>query len=330
MTSALAALVQRCVPGAQGIAQLQRLTAGATQQTWSFDAVDAAGHTLAPLILRRSPGGQRVGDALNLGTESALVQQVGRHGVPVAQVLHTLAPGDGLGEGFVMRRLMGETIVRKIQRDAAFATARARLVAQLGSALGAIHRVPLQGLPTLPVRCTAATLAHMQGRNHALSHASAVFEFALRWLHQHLPPDPPTLALVHGDFRMGNMMVDGEGLVAVLDWELAHLGDLAEDLAWISVAAWRFGQLDQAVGGVGQRADFWAAWQVATGQPVDAARVHWWQVMGNLTWGLMCAGMHDWFATGRDTSVERAMIARRVSENELDLLRLLDSKDPHA
>ena len=79
--------------------------------------------------------------------------------------------------------------------------------------------------------------------------------------------------------------------------------------------------------GLGQRNELFAAWQQATGEAVDAQRVRWWQAAGSLRWGLGCAGMRDWFESGRDPSVERAMIARRVSENQIDLLRLLDSED---
>lgn len=326
----LSALVQCTVPGAQRIAGLKRLTAGATLQTWSFDAVDAAGAVVMPLILRRSPGGLRAGETLTLTNEAALVRFVAHHGVPVAQVVHTLVDADGLGDGFVMVRLAGETIPRKLLRDAEFANARPRLVGQMGAALGAIHRVPIAGLPTMPVRSTAAMLHGMQARMAALPRASAVFEFAARWLHDHLPPDPPTLRLVHGDFRIGNLMVDADGLHAVLDWEIAHLGDPAEDLAWICLPPWRFGHITQPVAGLGPREALYSAWQAVTGEAVDPERVRWWQVMGSLRWGVGCASMCDWFASGRDPTVERAMIARRVSENEIDILRLLALEDAHA
>ncbi len=115
----------------------------------------------------------------------------------------------------------------------------------------------------------------------------------------------------------------------MLEWEIAHLGDPAEDLAWVCLPPWRFGQIEQPVAGLGTREELFDAWQVATGERVDPQRVRWWQMLGSLRWGINCASLHDWFASGRDTSVERAMIARRVSENELDLLRLL-REDTHA
>lgn len=329
LAEGLTTLVRRLLPRASGITGLQRLSAGATLQTWSFDAVGDAGF-LHPLILRRSPGGLRGAESLALPLEAALIRALAGSNATLAavvpEVVHTLGPDDALGDGFLMTRVAGETIPRKIQRDEAFAAARPRLVAQMGTALAAIHRADTTTLPALPVRSTAATLANLQRRNHALPQPSAVFEFALRWLHQHQPADPPALRLVHGDFRLGNLIVGGGadgGLRTVLDWEIAHLGDPAEDLAWICLPPWRFGQIHQPVAGLGQRDELFRAWQEASGEAVDPARVRWWQALGSLRWGLGCAGMRDWFDSGRDATVERAMIARRVSENELDLLRLL-------
>lgn len=328
---ALQALVLRLVPGAQRIDGLQRLSAGATLQTWSFDALGSA--LCHPLILRRSPGGLRGTESLPLEVEAALILALAPSGLPVPTVLHTLLPADGLGDGFLMTRIAGETIPRKILRDAAFASVRPALVARLGAVLGEIHRTDTANLPVLPLRSNAAMLAKMQARCDALARPSAVFAYALHWLRERLPADPATPRLVHGDFRLGNLIIEPGaqgGLRAVLDWEIAHLGDPAEDLAWICLPPWRFGQIDQPVAGLGTRAQLFQAWQAASGWTADPERVRWWQAMGSLRWGLGCAGMCDWFSSGRDATVERAMIARRVSENELDLLRLLSTGDAHA
>lgn len=327
---ALAALVRRVLPGALGIARLQRLSAGATLQTWSFDATDRDGLLHTPLILRRSPGGLRANETLSLATEASLVHRLAGQGVPVAQVVHTLADIDALGDGFLMVRLEGETIPRKLLRAPEFAHARSVLVGQMGAALGAIHSVAIDRIPALPLRTAARAIGGMQQRLDALLRPSPVFELGNRWLLDHLPDELPVNGLVHGDFRVGNLMVDAQGLRAVLDWEIAHIGDPAEDLAWVCLPPWRFGEITQPVGGLGQRDDLYRSWQSVTGLQVSPERVHWWQVMGSLRWGVGCASMHDWFASGRDPSVERAMIARRASENELDLLRLLASEDVHA
>lgn len=326
--AALDALVRGLFPGTSGAQCVQRLSAGATLQTWSFGA--ASGSERHALIMRRSPGGLRSDDSVPLAIEAALLRAIHGTGVPVPEVVHVLQASDGLGDGFIMRRIEGETIPRKILRDPAFATARARLVAQMAQTLATIHSLDTSGLPPLPVRTAAGTLAVLVQRQRGLSHASSVFEWALRWLGENLPSDPPSPSLVHGDFRLGNVIVDEGGLRAVLDWENAHLGDPAEDLAWICLPPWRFGRIDHAVAGIAPRGELYSAWEAATGNRVEPERVRWWQAAGSMRWGLGCAGMQEWFTSGRDATVERGMIGRRVSENELDLLRLLASGDEHA
>ena len=145
-----------------------------------------------------------------------------------------------------------------------------------------------------------------------------VFEVAFRWLGAHRPPPPERAVLVHGDFRNGNLMIGPDGLRAVLDWELAYIGDGMADLGWLCVNAWRFGKVELPVGGFGTVEELEAGY----GVPIDRDALRWWEVFGTLRWGCMCAGMAAAFRTA-DPSVERAMIARRTSENEIDLLRLL-------
>ena len=321
-SQALQAMTARIVPGAGGIANLRRLSAGATLQTWSFDAV-AVGTVLHPLILRRSPGGLRSTESLSLEVEAELIRALAGSGAPVATVVHTLVSQDGLGDGFLMTRIEGETIPRKILRDEEFAAIRPHLATQFGAILGAISKVDTARLPPLPFKPADVIMTRLSNRYETLGVARPVFEVAFRWLRQNAPAELAQYRLVHGDFRNGNMIFGSDGVRAVLDWEVAHIGDPAEDLAWICAPPWRFGELDRPVGGLGSRQQLFEAFEAATGERIDPARVHYWEVMGSLRWGVSCASMLDWFASGRDQTVERAMIARRVSENELDLMRIL-------
>jgi len=316
---ALSALITRIVPGADRVEGLRRLSAGATLQTWSFDAVGAS--LRQALILRSSPGGPRGAESLSLPAEADLIRALVPSGVPLPSVIHTLVTEDGIGDGFVMTRIEGQTIPRKILRDAEFAAVRPRLVTQFGTVLAAIHAVPIASLPLLPLRPLGTTLTKLQSRYQSMGRPSPVFELAFRWLLDHQPAELAHPSLVHGDFRNGNLIIGSDGLRAVLDWEVGHLGDPAEDLAWLCLAPWRFGQIDQPVGGLGPREDLFSAYQAASGTAVDRERIRYWEALGSLRWGLGCAGMNDWFASGRDPTVERAMIARRVSESELDLMR---------
>jgi aminoglycoside phosphotransferase (APT) family kinase protein len=149
------------------------------------------------------------------------------------------------------------------------------------------------------------------------------FELAFRWLRQHIPPRQERV-LVHGDYRMGNVMFGPEGLRAILDWELAHIGDPLEDLGWMCVRSWRFGNDSLPVGGVGKREEFWQAYEEAGGYPVDPKRVHFWEIFGNLRWGVICLNMTQPFLDGQNPSVELAAIGRRTSETEWELLHLME------
>jgi aminoglycoside phosphotransferase (APT) family kinase protein len=316
----------RCVaawyPGATGVTGAAKLSGGASQETWSFDIVHAGGSTGA--ILRRAPQGYGAAPsrAAGLNAEAVLMQRAHDAGLPSPRVLHVLQPQDELGTGFIMSRVEGETIPRKILRDEAFAKARPMLARQLGGVLAGIHGLALAELPELRRMTAAKEIAELERDYRSFDWPRPVFELALRWLRERDPGPSREVTLVHGDFRHGNLIIGPEGLRAVLDWELAHLGDPMEDLGWVCVNSWRFGEIDKPVGGFGPREDLFAGYQAAGGR-VDPERVKFWEVMGTLRWGVMCCGMMQRFRISPEHSVERAMIGRRASETEIDLLRLL-------
>jgi aminoglycoside phosphotransferase (APT) family kinase protein len=319
-------LLARCVAawcaGATGIANAARLSGGASQETWSFDIVHPDGDIGA--ILRRAPVGYGAAPdrAAGLGAEAVLMQQAYAAGIPSPRVMHVLSPADELGTGFIMGRVDGETIPRKILRGEKFAAARPKLARQLGGVLAKIHALGLPQLPELRRMTAASEIGELERDYRSLNWPRPVFDLALRWLRDNDPGPSPEVTLVHGDFRHGNLIIGPDGVRAVLDWELAHFGDPMEDLGWICVNSWRFGEIDKPVGGFGSREDLFAGYE-AEARRVDPARVHFWEVMGTLRWGVMCCGMMQRFRSGPDHSMERAMIGRRSSETEIDLLRLL-------
>ena len=319
MSEGLRRVLARLDPRVHEVTNLTRLSAGATNETWSLDAVRDAG--VEPLILRRSAVGRGPG-VLTLQAEAEVLSAVRGFEVPVPEVRSVLAPDDGLGEGFVMQRIAGATLPGKILRDPALASVRPQLASQLGSIAAAIHAVDWSRLPELPLLDAQRQVQHLHSQYQSQETARPVFDLAFRWLREHLPP-AVTPVLVHGDYRHGNLVIGAQGVRAVLDWELAHVGDPAEDLTWMCIPPWRFGELDKPVGGFGLREDLLAAYERASGKSIDATRLAWWDVLGSLRWGIMCADMPKWLRSGRDKSVERATIARRASESELDLLRLL-------
>ncbi len=322
--------LKRCVasfyPGATGVTSAAKLSGGASQETWSFDIVHPAGNIGA--ILRRAPKGYGASPtrAAGLDAEARLMQLTHDAGLPSPRVLHVLGPADELGAGFIMQRIEGETIARKILRDAQFAEARPVLARQLGQVAAGIHALPLAQLPKLRASTATKEIAELEREYRSFDWPRPVFELALRWLRGHDPGPPDQITLVHGDFRHGNLIIGPEGLRAVLDWELAHLGDAMEDLGWVCVNSWRFGEIDKPVGGFGSREELFAGYQAAGGR-VDPVRVNFFEVMGTLRWGVMCCGMMQRFRVGPDHSMERAMIGRRASETEIDLLRLLAPRE---
>lgn len=314
LTTGLEALL-----GAHGIdgqvEGLERLSGGASRETWALDLASSEGRRR--LILQRLRAGTVAGGPGMVG-EAELIRAAHDLGVPVPQVI-AADGGDAIGAPcIVMERLDGETIARKLLRDDEWAVARAHLVEQAGEALALIHRIDPTVAPSLR---GADQLDEMRSLLDGFATPLPAFELALRWLDEHRAASPRR-AVVHGDFRLGNLLVDPEGLAGVLDWELAHLGDPVEDLGWFCVRAWRFGSPLPA-GGMGTREALLDAYARAGGGDVDPEELRWWEVLGTLKWGLICIVQSQVHLGGAVRSVELAAVGRRVCENEWDVLSLL-------
>jgi aminoglycoside phosphotransferase (APT) family kinase protein len=310
--------------GSGALEDLRRLSGGASQETWSFDLVTPGAPRLA-LILRRNVRSQFQNTPA--ATEFALLEAAQTGGVPVPTVRYLLDEGDGLGEGYVMERIEGETIARKILRDAPYAIARSRMTEQAGQILARIHALDVSAIAGLPpcetgVSPAARSLEQQRMVIDRFGEPHPTFELALRWLEDEMP-ESPDHTLVHGDFRNGNFIVGPEGIRAVLDWELSHVGDPIEDLGWLCVRSWRFGVVDKAVGGFGRIEDLCAAYEAAGGRGANPERVRYWMVLGTLRWGVICQVQAFAHRSGMSRSVELAAIGRRVCETEWDLLDLI-------
>lgn len=322
----LAAAASRGLGSPVTIEGLRRLSGGASRETWSFDACSADG-TRLELVLRRDPGAH-IGQ-VGREAEFDLLRAVGAAGVAVPRVRFLLEADDDLGAGFVMDRIEGETIARRILRDDEYADARPRLTAQCGEALARIHATPLDALPDLDLLGAPEQIAQYRALIDGFGAPHPAFELALRWLAEHSPPLPAGGArLVHGDFRNGNFIVGPEGIRSILDWELSHLGDPIEDLGWVCVRSWRFGVDDRRVGGFGDLHDLIAAYVAAGGDPVDPEHVRYWEIFGTLKWGVICQMQCAAHEHGFVRSVENAALGRRVAETEWDLLGLIAGPDP--
>ena len=290
----------------QPVEDLRLLPGGASQETWLFDALEADG-CRRPLIARlrvRPPVMPPV-------PEAALLRAAAAAGVPVPAVV--------LDDPYlVVERVEGEGNPRRLLRDEAWAEVRPRLAAQCGEALARIHQIPVAAIDGLPEPDPVGAWRDVLD---ASGHPHPAFELALRWLEERRPP-PAGRVVVHGDFRNGNLIVGPEGLRAVIDWELAHIGDPLSDLAWLCLKAWRHGW-PAPVGGFGDTEDLLAAYEKAGGVEVDRQALRWWEVQATLRWGAVCVAMVQAHLSGGYPSMEQAAIGRRACETEWDLLELI-------
>jgi aminoglycoside phosphotransferase (APT) family kinase protein len=303
--------------GPVSVGDFTRLSGGASKETWSFDAIAADG-TGTGLILRRdAPGRESEPGAVD--REAAAITIAHEAGLPVPELLFSFGPGIAGFEtaGMIMRRVDGETIARRILRDVEYAPARRVLVGQLGRFAAGLHglKVPA-GFPQ------PDPLAGLREQLDSFGRPSEVFELALAELAANRPPAREPV-LVHGDFRLGNVVVGSDGLRAVLDWELTHAGNPAEDLGWLCVKAWRFGAAGP-VAGLGSREELLEVYRAAGGVDVSLSELRWWEILGTLRWGVICLTQAWAHLSGAHRSVELAAIGRRVCEQEWDLLLLLD------
>jgi len=299
------------------VRDLKRLSGGASRITSSFD-LEADDGSIRQLILQEQRGHGMVPGG-RVPIEAILLRAANDVGVPVPHIVAAGAEG-GLDPGWmVVERIEGETIPRKLLRDPRWATARSALTAQCGSALAAIHRIDPDTVPGLPRRDPLRDpLPFLDG----LGEVRPCIELGVRWLDVHRQVSDRRVT-VHGDFRMGNLLVGPHGLRAVLDWELAHAGDPAEDIGWLCARSWRFGGPGR-VGGFGDLPRLLDAYRTAGGEAIDPDRVQWWEVYAAVKWAVICALQAANHLGGATRSVELAAIGRRVCESEWDLILLLD------
>jgi aminoglycoside phosphotransferase (APT) family kinase protein len=322
----LAPKLERALERLAGFEQLlacDRLSAGASRETYRLTVRRNASERKLALRRAEGEGASPMGSGPGLSAEAKLFAAARQAGVPGPEVLLVLQPEDELGAGFVMEWISGETLGGKIARGAEFAEARKTLAKQCGEILARLHAVDVK-VSGLDQVLETFTPEHSVRKTHAayleLGSPQPMIDFTARWLLANLPSARP-LKLVHSDFRNGNLIVDpATGVVAVLDWELAHVGDPMRDLGWLVTRSWRFGAPDKPVGGFGELDDLIAGYESASGEKVDRDAVRFWEVFGSFWWAVGTLSMGQSFRNGSETSLERPAIGRRSSECQVDLV----------
>jgi aminoglycoside phosphotransferase (APT) family kinase protein len=323
---ALEAVLAKELNDFQSLTSCQQLSAGASQETYCITLNTANGERR--LALRRAqPTAESPSSVgtITLATEARLFQVASAADIPGPEVVYVLQPEDSLGTGFIMQWLDGETMGQRINRAEELAAVRPKLARECGEILGRIHSLEWQAtdlkerLPTVePAQLVHETWAHYRDCNIPVP----MIDYAWRWLNDNLPTES-RITLVHGDFRNGNLMVTPEGINAVLDWELAHIGDPVRDLGWLCVNSWRFGNSSLAVGGFGEIDDLLAGYAETSSFEVSKDDVAFWQVFGSFWWAMATLQMANAWRAGDTPSLERPVIGRRSSEAQMDCVNLI-------
>jgi len=310
MQAALSAVLGREVE----ISEPVLLAGGASKEAW---AVDADGERL---LVRRAAASVMHVHTLTLAHEFEVLRTAHEAGVTVPRP-YGYVPDLGGREAFVMERLEGETIGRRIVQKPELAAAREQLPVQMAEELARIHAIPPERLPFLP----EARLERMVDELDEVDEPHPAIELGLWWLRENRPAARPAV-VVHGDFRIGNLVVREDGLAGVLDWEFAHLDDPVRDMAFSLVRAWRFGVADKRLGGVGEVAPYLERYNELTGFDVRPEELDYWEVAGNVGWAVGCLTQAQRHLSGLDRSVELAILGRLGAEVEYEICHLLEAK----
>ena len=288
------------------------LAGGASKEAW---AVDAGGERL---LVRRAAGGVIHKHTLSLADEFEVLRAAHEAGVMAPRPYGYIADLEGR-EAFVMERLEGETIGRRIVRKDELAGARRALPAQMAEELAKIHAIPPSRLPFLGETRVEGMVEELDevGEPHP------AIELGLWWLRENRPPARDSV-VAHGDFRIGNLVVGDKGLVGVLDWEFAHLDDPARDLAFSLVRAWRFGADELRLGGIGEVEPYLERYNELTGFDVRPEELDYWELAGNVGWAIGCLTQAQRHLTGQERSVELAILGRLGAEVEYEICHLLE------
>jgi aminoglycoside phosphotransferase (APT) family kinase protein len=297
--------------------QARQLSSGASRATYAF-ATASHGELVAQIERRAAQ--EREAQA-----QAALLAAAAQAGVPVPQVVASGIEDPVLGASWiVMEAIRGTTNPRQILVGEG-APQAGELLDSVAAALAAVHRMPVD--PSL-APLVDDPLARLRETCDSLAQPHPTFELAFRALDGDRPVQRRTL--VHGDFRLGNLMVTAGRVSAVLDWELTHLGDPLEDLGWLCVPAWRFTRPDRPAAGLGTREQLAAAYERHSGVELDLAAMRRWELAGTLRWGVICVMQAFTHLSGARRSLEHAVIGRRACEVEWDLLEMLDPQPASA
>ena len=277
-------------------------------------------------IVRRSVVKDKALMAIPKNMEAKIQKIVKEYGAPVPEIIMEFSEGAEIGEGYVMQSVGGETIPRKILRDDSYKNIRNKLPYEIGKSLAQIHKTKLEKLQDLEKITFSESLEKLFIIYESFDQPQPVFDLAFKWLENQKILDYEEV-LVHGDYRFGNFIISEKKLESIIDWELAHIGNPMEDLGWLCVRSWRFGNVNKRAAGLGDVDELIAGYEANSKIKIDKSQLDMWQLYGSLKWGIICMVQTFAHLSGAVKSLEKAAIGRRVSETEFDLMNMIKNQN---
>lgn len=296
---------------------------GGSNRTVVFDLIDGNGRKRVVSRQRTYEGADS--PFLDAADQFRLMQIAYGAGLPVPEPILRFTSEDQLGDGFVTGFVVGETMPKRIIAGLNARQSGVQFTRQLGQFLARLHQAHADAALLQATPDSIDPIDAQRQRYDSYDEAHPAIEIGLRWLELNRP-SRTVPALLHGDFRNGNLMVKDDRIVAVLDWECAHIGSPAEDIGWLTCRPWRFGNNESPVGGFGQLPDLLASYHDAGGTRIDTEEVRYWQIFGLVRWAVInMMQAHGHLFGGRRDPVFAAC-GRNTSLIEYDLLMTLKGR----
>lgn len=284
------------------VSGLSRIPGGASRETYRFciSYLRDGKQVERGLILRRDPPASLI--ETERATEFRAYGAFHKLGLPVPEPIALELTGNALERPFfIMEEITGCNVASVLAPDP-YGANREKIGAQFFSTLG---RIAAADPHAIGVGEFDGARRHDECAKHEIARWEKVIDederepqpiarAAIRWLKRNPPPAAQKICVVHGDYRTGNFLFDADGNIrAILDWEMAHLGDPLEDLGWALDPLWSHGDPARAAGMVSRECAL-AIWQDASGLQADAGALHWWEIFASLK------GLAIWISAARE------------------------------
>lgn len=314
--------VRRRFGAAAAIDDIVVPTLGGSNRTVIFDLVE--GTARRRMVSRQETYSAANSPFLATSLQFRAMRVAFDHGIPVPEPLFEYDAIDGMGSGFATAFVSGETFPKRIQTGSGFDRIRPELTGQLADVIARMHAIPPERFDFLAAMPDSHDAVGAQrDRYDSYQEPRPAVEAGLRWLERNRPSSGADRAL-HGDFRLGNFMVDPDrGVVALLDWECAHLGSPAEDLGWLCTRSWRFGRPDLEAAGLASRETLLRAYAAAGGDAIDADEIRYWEIFGLVRWAILNMMQSHGHRSGERRGLVFAACGRNTALVEYDLLMTL-------